>query len=85
MLINILKVVGIPEYPIPGVVRFVPAVPRVCAACAGELCVAGECDYLAGVAWRVVVFAVGEAGAGGQEQEMLFPAFAGFLPFACAG
>ena len=75
MLINILKVVGIPEYPIPGVVRFVPAVPRVCAACAGELCVAGGCDCLAGVA----------AGAGGQEQEMLFPAFAGFLPFACAG
>ena len=44
-----LPAVGIPEHPIPGVVRIVPAVPGVCAACAGELCVAGGCDCLAGV------------------------------------
>ena len=44
-----LPAVGISEHPIPGVVRFVPAVPGVCAACAGELCVAGGCDSLAGV------------------------------------
>ena len=51
----------------------------------GELCVAGGCDCLAGVVRRVVELALGEAGAGGQEQEVLFPAFAGFLPFACTG
>ena len=44
-----LLAVGIPEHPIPGVVRFVPVVPGVCAACAGELCVAGGCDSLVGV------------------------------------
>ena len=41
MLINNLKVVGISEYSISGVARFVSVVPGVCAACVGELCVAG--------------------------------------------